>query len=1150
MNATSRTRSEAGFSTLTTIIGSVLGALVLGGLMVFLAHAQDGAGQNVSISHQETSAVTTLNRVGHDIGDADAVVANGPTDVVVQKTTSDGRNRVITRTRFVVAQRTVNGRDTQAMLRQVDNGAPAVYSAATFQVDEEQVLATNVDETKTKFTYLTAKGTNPASASEVGRVDITYVAHTSKGEVSLKSSVTVKAALGGTGNTLPTAPPATNPPTAAPTTAAPPPVAPDAVDDPVTIPAGTSQTVAVLTNDTYTGTPIVTSSNVALATVSVASNQVTVTVSGSVSSTTTITIPYTLKDDTGLSDTANIVVNATVVAGPTSAAASAPSAVDYCRSGDPADSLTIPNDPAADYKVDGVAASPGVQTVTGNVTKTVTATAKSGYALTGTTSWSFTFSNAVCTSVLAAWVSEGPLSLADADGKNSIDWSGGALRYVRMVGSDANAASGQVSASASGSTVQTVGLDTDYMYFVDTNGNGAYDSGAETSFRLVQYPSVPTVTAAGSDRNFDTVVDAAGTDLVSWTKKATTSTTDVNKYTSYMSLGTTYLRSPTSVATGVAGTSTTIANATGGSEAIYDAIAVTRCVTSKGGALQNCPSYNSNTSTRANVTGVYASLATARAYQAPSIAPKNVTAGVANADNCMGVSATGATVQLVNNMADDTASNLAYSCLNGQSSIGWDSDSVADEGQTADAQFCTYAGDPGKCRGKADPVTGGLTPTTSAVAADVSVQVTQSNWNAQDTWKAYACNLGGCSTTGTTKVIKSFPKAFEMQGLQEPPNSRQWDLTEWTSACSNWGSSTTNGCTTNVNNDAAIFQWSNSTNLGGGTYSFDAVAKWGVAANYAGTDIHIANIPSSQSKTDYRGGIQMSSGYYATATAISSVNPGFVRYSTAPGTARVDTRIYTSPGQVSYIQDSAFCNAAVDDGWRYGYWFTTQMIDANGTIRNGTGAQVRHMWWAGKKQNAASETETGKMAADRWLAADSPFTGGPGSWANGEEHWVNKNDGPTANAWVTEIPGTNTQTIPPDGATFGGRTHLRIEVFITKSAAADSTGAVDIGDFTYWDGTTGGAGTTGLYGSSMAGGEIRVRSVNNTAADVKNCPAASKSDAANYSFGSGFGSWYTMSNGAAVTRRYYDTPNNVAPAAGRKNPNPAVTGFAPWVKAQ
>ncbi|PKW27393.1 fibronectin type III domain-containing protein [Phycicoccus duodecadis] len=84
--------------------------------------------------------------------------------------------------------------------------------------------------------------------------------------------------------------------------------------------------------------------------------------------------------------------------GPATASAPAPAMLDACASAQ--DLVHIPGSQAAAYTMNGRAVDAGAYGATGTVT--VTARARPGYVLTGTTSWTRTFVAAACTTVLTA----------------------------------------------------------------------------------------------------------------------------------------------------------------------------------------------------------------------------------------------------------------------------------------------------------------------------------------------------------------------------------------------------------------------------------------------------------------------------------------------------------------------------------------------------------------------------------------------------------------------------------------------------------------------------------------------------------------------------------------------------------------------------
>ncbi|KQP63157.1 hypothetical protein ASF47_19295 [Nocardioides sp. Leaf285] len=517
-HTTRRARDERGLgSTLQVLLGAFIGLVVLGAASTFYINASKGSTSTTTRTVAEARAVEALNRMGRDVGEALRVVEPKPDSVVVERTLAAGtRSNSISRVRYrVVDKADLSGNSqtadfaaeyptgTDFLVREIDQNASPSFSPSGFDssVDDIDVLAGGVDATQTKFTYFGRTGATATSATDVGRVDVRYVAGAKRGTVELSSSIAVGTAsgTGGSGGT-------------------PPPVAtaPVAVNDAASHVSQSNQNstamVMVLPNDTYGANPKVTGGSFSSSTGAGSANWNTdfVTFQVPQNFSGTMSTSYTLTDDTGLTDTATVTLSVSAPAAPAPAPVAVDDTVNLVRGGS---SVTI--DAALNDTVNGATFSLAASRPSG-----VTVTA-SGSSLTITVNGSFTGGTLTYTLTNTTGSSTATIALRAVDAVNDSTTlsrqSGNAGSIdVAVLANDlpnsASAASAQgVSVSAAASVTTTPGGASGVTVGTFNTSTGAFPVSVSAASTATQVTFTYTLTQAGgsSAGQTPTVTDTA-----------------------------------------------------------------------------------------------------------------------------------------------------------------------------------------------------------------------------------------------------------------------------------------------------------------------------------------------------------------------------------------------------------------------------------------------------------------------------------------------------------------------------------------------------------------------------------------------------------------------------------------------------------------
>lgn len=218
---------------LQVLIGAVIGTMVIGGFTTYWINANRASKDVVERTSQQSAAVTVLNRMSRDISESTRVLVANPHEVVVEKQTGSASSPQFTRVSYKVAVESSGTGGTASVFKLVRSWTTNTSGSWSPEDawDNSSTMARNVLD-QTRFDYAGADGNGVTEPGKVGRVDITFVASTRRGLVTLKSSVAVRNAAGATLGAQP----------------------PKAVNDSVTVPRdGSVRSVDLLSNDTCNG---------------------------------------------------------------------------------------------------------------------------------------------------------------------------------------------------------------------------------------------------------------------------------------------------------------------------------------------------------------------------------------------------------------------------------------------------------------------------------------------------------------------------------------------------------------------------------------------------------------------------------------------------------------------------------------------------------------------------------------------------------------------------------------------------------------------------------------------------------------------------------------------------------------------------------
>jgi hypothetical protein len=764
--------------------------------------------------------------------------------------------------------------------------------------------------------------------------------------------------------------------------------------------------------------------------------------------------------------------------------------------------------------------------------------------------------DAICTPTSAAWTTAN-IANGGACGVTGVNFvgvpAGTKIMGQRVVdGNEVAAGTGAPAAAAFTVFTSTdtnektvygkVGLSTRYNFWIDNNNNAVADSG-EVSYNSDQYPSVPGVSANGSDPDGDKSPNVAsataaslGTNAVKWRSGSTSTATDVRVWSEYVdgdgstvfgrsASNSTPLKDVCAIGTGCA-TSTVATGSTAatgtyfdtsaprGSERFYEAIAYTKCfrtlADAKASVSSNCASFNFDPTVRVGTDPYDASASTGTlqstvrpAYQAPDTTVTDLTFGKANADAC--------TDSAIVTSVDGTSNNNGlYDCLTNQSDVAYSSiNSDHYNKSTGYGPFCAVApAATADCTLKAvrDPADSDIAVSTSwHPASALTWPAAASSWNQVDTWHLYNCNEGGCNTAPADRVVRSFPGKFQtFAWVQDPDDRYDKYHSYWKPDC--WDNT---DCVYGANAYGAL-NWSDSSGLTrGGDYGYKAPS----VGLLGGTTHPINNgaweFRAATSSYSAKEGLWPQTDYDWEVIARGRDNV-LRRWATSGNAVNpLRTRIFSAPLPTAISQDSGFCQPADNDnGWKYGFWFKRSQAKPDANAWATENVTFDSMNWSG--QTPLSERGkggwVGAAAASEWMQpTNNPSTWTlPANWASSTHYHTMYTNQDNDGGWTKSLSGGNDadKRIPAVGVSNAGSGwegvgHTRIETKMTDAAA----GYPDFGDRTYWDGGRDAANAyANTYGSSYGSGQasqsrlFRVNAI--TGADLgADCKGNSLSDA-------------------------------------------------------
>lgn len=204
-------RSERGMATLSVLLGTTLGVLVLAGLLAFWMTLDDAKSSAENHTTAESAAIQVLNRIGRDVQEAHDVMVAADTELVVAKRDADDEPTWV---RYALDEE-------GTLFSQTLADAPVHYDYTT----PAEAHFAGVKQTKLAFNYTAERAAGVAlfvfydrdgapvatpafgdgTAKTITRVDIRFAADAGDGYVELGSSAAVKARLLGDASAKPPA---------------------------------------------------------------------------------------------------------------------------------------------------------------------------------------------------------------------------------------------------------------------------------------------------------------------------------------------------------------------------------------------------------------------------------------------------------------------------------------------------------------------------------------------------------------------------------------------------------------------------------------------------------------------------------------------------------------------------------------------------------------------------------------------------------------------------------------------------------------------------------------------------------------------------------------------------------------------------------